>query len=133
MLEATTHALRHPAYVERYQRNKRRLGRQRGAKVAQIDIARKLTEAIWHMLTSNQPFTPAREAPLVVWPPDGPRDKSEQRADTRRANLLAALFHGCSRLRPYAAHARSGRTAGARLTSHRRPDRMGEARARFRG
>ena len=59
MLEATMHALRHPAYAERYQRNKRRLGRHRGAKVAQIDIARKLTEAIWHMLTHNQPFTPA--------------------------------------------------------------------------
>jgi transposase len=59
MLEATMHALRHPAYRERYQRNKHRLGRQRGAKVAQIDIARKLTEAIWHMLTRNQPFTPA--------------------------------------------------------------------------
>ena len=40
LLEATMHALRHPAYAERYQRNKRRLGKQRGAKVAQIDIAR---------------------------------------------------------------------------------------------
>jgi transposase len=59
MLEATMHALRHPAYRERYQPNKRRLGRQRGAKVAQIDIARKLTEAIWHTLTTNQPFAPA--------------------------------------------------------------------------
>ncbi len=58
MLEATMHALRHPAYAERYQRNKRRLGRQRGAKVAQVDIARKLTEAIWQMLTRNQPFAP---------------------------------------------------------------------------
>ena len=58
MLETTMHALRHPAYAERYQRNKKRLGRQRGARVAQIDIARKLTEAIWHMLTNNQPFTP---------------------------------------------------------------------------
>ena len=66
------HALRHPAYRERYQRNKRRLGRQRGAKVAQIDVARKLTEAIWHMLTNHQPFVPLREAPLFVWPPDGP-------------------------------------------------------------
>jgi hypothetical protein len=36
----------------------RRLGKQRGAKVAQIDIARKLAEAIWHMLTTNQPFAP---------------------------------------------------------------------------
>jgi hypothetical protein len=50
--------LRHPAYNERYQRNKQRLGKQRGAKVAQIDIARKLTEAIWHMLNNNEPFAP---------------------------------------------------------------------------
>ncbi len=42
LLEATMHALKHPAYSERYQRNKRRLGKQRGAKVAQIDIARRL-------------------------------------------------------------------------------------------
>ena len=41
LLEATMHALRHPAYRERYQRTKHRLGKQRGAKVAQIDIARK--------------------------------------------------------------------------------------------
>ena len=52
------HALRHPAYAERYQRQKRRLGRQRGAKVAQVDIARKLTVAIWHMLTRNESFAP---------------------------------------------------------------------------
>jgi transposase len=58
LLEATMHALRHPAYAERYQRNKRRLGKQRGAKVAQIDIARKLTVAIWHMLTHNESFAP---------------------------------------------------------------------------
>ena len=58
MLEATMHALRHPAYSERYQRNKRRLGKQRGAKVAQVDIARKLTVAIWHMLTRNESFAP---------------------------------------------------------------------------
>ena len=58
LLEATMHALRHPAYRERYQRNKSRLGKQRGAKVAQVDIARKLTVAIWHMLTRNESFAP---------------------------------------------------------------------------
>jgi transposase len=58
LLEATMHALKHPAYAERYQRNKKRLGKQRGAKVAQIDIARRLAHAIWHMLTRNQPFAP---------------------------------------------------------------------------
>jgi transposase len=58
LIEATSHALRHPAYAERYQRNKRRLGKQRGPRVAQIDIARRLAHAIWHMLTRNQPFAP---------------------------------------------------------------------------
>jgi hypothetical protein len=28
-------------------------------KVAQIDLARRLAEAIWHMLTRDQPFAPA--------------------------------------------------------------------------
>jgi len=58
MLEATMHALKHPAYAERYQRNKRRLGKQRGAKVAQIDIARRLTHAIRHMLSRSEEFAP---------------------------------------------------------------------------
>jgi transposase len=58
LLEATMHALKHPAYAERYQRNKRRLGKQRGAKVAQIDIARRLAHAIWHMLTRKENFAP---------------------------------------------------------------------------
>jgi transposase len=58
LLEATMHALRHPAYSERYQRTKRRLGKQRGAKVAQIDIARRLAHAIWHMLSRKEKFAP---------------------------------------------------------------------------
>jgi transposase len=58
LLEATMHALKHPAYRARYQRNKRRLGKQRGAKIAQVDIARRLAHAIWHMLTRNEPFAP---------------------------------------------------------------------------
>jgi transposase len=59
LFEAALHACNHPVYAERYQRTKQRLGRQRGPKVAQIDLSRKLTEAIWHMLTRNQPFAPA--------------------------------------------------------------------------
>ena len=70
LLEATMHALRHPAYAARYQRTKRRLGKQRGAKVAQVDVARRLAHAIWHMLTRNEEFAP--EAPLFVWRPDRP-------------------------------------------------------------
>jgi len=59
LIESTMHASRHPLYRDRYQHTKQRLGKQRGAKVAQIDLARRLAEAIWHMLTRNQPFAPA--------------------------------------------------------------------------
>ena len=59
LFEAALNACKHPLYKERYQHTKRRLGRQRGPKVAQIELSRRLTEAIWHMLTRNQPFAPA--------------------------------------------------------------------------
>jgi transposase len=67
LIEATTHASKHPLYRERYQRTKTRLGRQRGPKVAQVDLARQLAEAIWHMLTRNRPFAPAgATAPMTA-------------------------------------------------------------------
>ena len=56
LFEAALNACKHPYYAERFQHTKRRVGRQRGPKVAQIDLARRLTEAIWHMLTRNEPF-----------------------------------------------------------------------------
>ena len=62
LIEAAAHAARHPVYAERYRRTKTRLGRQRGPKVAQVDLARRLAEAIWHMLSTNQPFAPAGAA-----------------------------------------------------------------------
>ncbi len=67
LVEAAMHASRHPVYRERYERTKRRLGRQRGARVAQVDLARRLAEAIWYMLTRGQPFAPAG-ASLVLAP-----------------------------------------------------------------
>jgi transposase len=59
LIEATGHACRHPAYARRYQQTKQRLGRQRGAKVARVQLARTLAHAIWHMLSRNEPFAPA--------------------------------------------------------------------------
>jgi transposase len=59
LMEAAVNAARHPLYRGRYERTRRRLGKQRGPKVAQVELARKLAEAIWHMLTRNQPFAPA--------------------------------------------------------------------------
>jgi transposase len=59
LVEAATHACTAAIYRDRYQRTKTRVGKQRGAKVAQVDLARRLAEAIWHMLTRKQPFAPA--------------------------------------------------------------------------
>src|SRR5258708_31171127 len=66
LIEAATHAARDAHYRERYERTKQRLGRQRGAKVARVDIARKLAEAIWHVLTNHDPFAPAGPSILLV-------------------------------------------------------------------
>jgi transposase len=59
LIEAATTAARHPLYRERYQRTKRRLGKQRGSKIARIELARELVQVIWHMLTRQEPFRAA--------------------------------------------------------------------------
>jgi len=66
LIEAAIHAARHPCYQEHYERTKRRLGRQRGSKVARVEIARKLAEAIWFMLTRNEDFAPAGPPPVSL-------------------------------------------------------------------
>src|SRR3954471_2558226 len=58
LVEAATHACTAPVYRDRYQKTKARIGKQRGAKVAQVDLARRLSEAIWHMLSRGEPFAP---------------------------------------------------------------------------
>jgi transposase len=66
LIEASTHACRHELYRDRYQHTKKRLGKQRGPKIAQVDLARQLSQAIWHMLTRNQPFAPAGATPALA-------------------------------------------------------------------
>ena len=66
LIEATTHAGRHPAYRAPLPAHRQRLGRQRGKKVARIETARTPSEAIWHMLTRNQPFAPAGPTPCPL-------------------------------------------------------------------
>jgi hypothetical protein len=60
LIEAAQHACRRQLYHDRYQRNTARLGKQRGAKVAQIDVARR------HMLTRKPPFAPADDTPALA-------------------------------------------------------------------
>jgi transposase len=60
LIEAAHNAIRcYPRYRALAERQRARLGRQRGGSVAAITIARKLAEASWWMLTRNQPFAPA--------------------------------------------------------------------------
>jgi transposase len=66
LIEAAVHASRHPHYRDRHQQLVKRLGRQRGSKVARVDTARRLTTAIWWMLTRNEPFAPRGSAPPLV-------------------------------------------------------------------
>ena len=66
LIEAATHAARHPAYAGHYQRTRTRLGKQRGARIARVDLARRLAEAIWYMLTTNKPFAPAGATPPTL-------------------------------------------------------------------
>ena len=60
----------HPSTATRYQATKARIGKQRGAKVAQIDLARRLSEAILAHAQPQQPFPSQRRH--RPWPPDGP-------------------------------------------------------------
>jgi len=67
LIEAAHNAIRYDAgYRELSVRTRARLGRQRGGKIAAITVARKLSEAIWWMLTRNQPFAPAGARPFLT-------------------------------------------------------------------
>jgi len=59
LVEAAHTAVRHPCYQPTLVRQLARHGRKRGRKIAVLDVARKLAEAIWYMLNRNQPFAPA--------------------------------------------------------------------------
>jgi len=66
LIEAAVHAASHPVYKEHYERTRTRLGRQRGPKIARVEVARKLTEAIWHMLAREEVFAPASPGVALV-------------------------------------------------------------------
>jgi transposase len=55
LVEAAHNTARHPLYRQLAAHQRAR----HGSAIATITIARKLTEAIWWMLTRNQPFAPA--------------------------------------------------------------------------
>jgi transposase len=67
LIEAAHTAGRNPHYQPIVERMRARHGRTRGSKIAAIEIGRRLTEAIWHMLTHDRPFAPAGAAtPLAA-------------------------------------------------------------------
>ena len=66
LIEAAHTASRHPHYRPIVEHLRARHGRKRGSKIAAIEIGRRLTEAIWHMLTNDRPFAPAGAATPVA-------------------------------------------------------------------
>ena len=56
LIEAATTASRDPRYHDRYEHTKRRLGKQRGSKIARVELARELAGVIWYILTRQEPF-----------------------------------------------------------------------------
>ncbi len=66
LVEAAVHASRHHTYQPGYQTIVRRLGPQRGPQVGRIDVARRLTTAIWWMLTRGEGFAPRGSRPLLA-------------------------------------------------------------------
>jgi transposase len=62
LIEAAQHAAQSTHYRPLYERIRREKGPQRGPSIATITIARKLTEAIWWMLTRRQPYTVPQSA-----------------------------------------------------------------------
>jgi len=59
LIEAAHTAGRDPRYRPIVERMRARHGNKRGSKIAAIEIGRRLSEAIWHMLTHERPFAPA--------------------------------------------------------------------------
>jgi transposase len=60
LIEAAHTGLRcHPPHRQLAERMRTRHGQKRGTKIAVLEIARRNTHAIWHMLNKNQPFAPA--------------------------------------------------------------------------
>ena len=74
-------ACKHPLYAERYQHTKRRLGRQSGPKVAQIELSRKLTTVRSGMLrVLNHGLRPHENPPALVSDRIDPRYRGAGRA-----------------------------------------------------
>ena len=65
-IEAAHNAARHPLYQPVVERTQARLGKKRGRKIANLEIARRLAEATWYMLTRNQPFAPAGAGSILA-------------------------------------------------------------------
>jgi transposase len=66
LIEAALHAARHERFAAKYEHTKRRLGKQRGSRIARVELARELATVIWHMLTRQEPFRAAGPASRLV-------------------------------------------------------------------
>ena len=73
LIEAAVHAARHPIYAERYRRTKTRLGRQRGPKIAQVELGRRSRRRSGTCCPPTD-LSP-RQATPSLWPLEGPQPR----------------------------------------------------------
>jgi transposase len=66
LIEAAQHAGPSSHYRDLHARKRAQYPGPRGSKIAAICVGRKLAEAIWHMLTRDQPFAPAGATPPLA-------------------------------------------------------------------
>ena len=101
LFEAALNACKHPYYAERYQHTKRRLGRQRGPKVAQIDLVTQADRSdLAHahpqpaLRSGRCPFSSSRLTALNGHaPPDEPLRFRQVPADRRGDRDMSTARH----------------------------------------
>jgi transposase len=71
LIEAATHAHRHPAFHDHYEATKKRLGKQGGSKVARVEVA--VVSATRSGTCSLATKRSIRQAPKGLWSLDDPR------------------------------------------------------------
>jgi transposase len=89
LIEAATHASRHPLYAERYRRTKTRLGRQRAPR-----SPRSTWPAGWPKRSGTccPPTSPSpRQAPPSLWPRRGPPTEMRHRSEAPPIHLVPPL------------------------------------------
>jgi transposase len=91
LAQTIVHTLRNDAGLREWYRD---IKRRRGSKIARVAVMRRLCEALWHMLSRNEPYRSMGPGPAVAAAAASPRAKSGASKTVEHALADAA---GCVR------------------------------------